>query len=499
MSSAMSLLLLLAAPSFASPIIQAEGLAAAQTRLPFSTTHTLKEAAPRLVQSQLPFGTLIDSGGLQLQMGSRGDFKRGYSDYHVLTRYDHDYATYMSEMAPYGIDLQRWWITGYNNTGEGETMPFYQDGGTGLYDLVTIDAAWYNRARDVLGVAEGHGMAVYLALFDHWAMYDCNNFQKTPWYVGNNQNGILDCDDQGAFPAFFQIYAEDGSLNHLGQVQRTYVQNTVSELMGHGDITWEIMNEPNDGDPPEVAAWHAAVVDWVLAIDNSAQITVAGIPEFYKDDIYGMPQFDVAFPHGGDWGADCPPNDLSVYERLGHMRRAWPQLDFIADDDGTWVCRNAENAGKWANSAFTYGAAGFNHKGDIFDLDYAALANIQNAHGVPRVHSQLNKGRHHPWYGTGDLFSGGVDLVNYTDEETTFELFVVLELDDRFYYWPGWTEAVDSEFITLQPDADYRQAMLEFVWPATAPIHGMVLWSALLDPSTGEVADFDSVTFSYGG
>ncbi len=425
---------------------------------------------------------------------------KGYSDYQVLTDHSLAYASYLNTLASYGINFQRYWITGYNRAvGLNEAMPFALTGTK--YDLESFEPSWFNHARSILQLANSHGMVAALGLFDHWAMYDCNRFVQTPWYGGNNINGVLpQCYAAGAFPDFYEIFNPDSSLNQLGLIQKRYVQHVVAELAGQTTIVWEIMNEPRDGNSGyAVARWHNAVAGWIRAVDPSAMVAAAGVPEFYEWDIYNLASIDMIAVHGSHWGATCPPNDDAVYKKMEHLRQF--NKPIIGDDDGTWQCRNAENARQWAQSGLDYGAAGFNHKGDIYNLDHQALSYIRDATANPKVHVNLNdKWWNYQSYYAGQWFHSSVDLQNYSDTNRQVELLVVLEAGGKYYFWPSWTEQYDSDTLTLSAGDDYDRTVLEFPWPDVDPLGTMTLWTGLLEPGTQNlIAGPDSISFDYGG
>ncbi len=278
----------------------------------------------------------------------------GYSDYQIVTDPAFDARSYFEEMEAHGVNLQRIWTGGYNNSipHVRERMPFEKQGGK--YNLDRIDRDYLNRLRSVILSARMHHQKVLLTLFDHWALSTDEIFPQSPWFYKNNHNGIL----KNALPDFYDL-----RNRRLLTIQRNYVRTIVSETREFSPI-YEIMNEANwSPDCAMLDSWHRRVASWILAEAPDAEIAVniqgrcAGILQ--------EPWVDVISFHADVWEGQGICKTVRKYVSQGKT--------IVIDTDGAWKTRDENRrVTQWLRESLQCGAS-FNHKDDIYKPDLALL------------------------------------------------------------------------------------------------------------------------------
>ncbi|MBN2055348.1 hypothetical protein JW905_10525, partial [bacterium] len=88
----------------------------------------------------------------------------------------------------------------------------------------------------------------------------------------------------------------------------------------------------------------------------------------------------------------------------------------------------------------------------------------------------------------------------------TADTYIILDITslgggDGYYFWPGWSTAIDSQEIVYGGYSWQMSRILEFTWPSGAgSAYGVQFWSALLDPASGMlISNLDSVAFGFSG
>jgi hypothetical protein len=106
-------------------------------------------------------------------------------------------------------------------------------------------------------------------------------------------------------------------------------------------------------------------------------------------------------------------------------------------------------------------------------------------------------------YQGGNYFRIWTSISNPVEDRTLDE-YVILDLGEafganRFYFWPDWTSAADSQHMFLSADDEFEQEILALVLPSPLGAAGpFTIWAALVDPESGELAcDYDFVQFSF--
>jgi len=278
----------------------------------------------------------------------------GYSDYQVVTDPTFDARGYFEEMESHGVNLQRIWAGGYNNSipHVRELMPFEKQGAK--YNLERIDRDYLDRLRSVISSARTHNQRVLLTLFDHWALSTDEIFPRSPWFYKNNRSGIL----KNALPDFYDLRNKT-----LVAIQRNYVRTVVSETRELNPI-YEIMNEANwSPDCAILDSWHRRVASWILAEARQAEIAVN--IQGRCTGILRDPWVKIISFHAGVWEKKGICETVRKYRSTGKT--------ILIDTDGAWKTRDQDKLVlQWHQESLRCGAS-FNHKDDIYKPDAALL------------------------------------------------------------------------------------------------------------------------------
>jgi len=278
----------------------------------------------------------------------------GYSDYQIVTDPTFDASSYFQEMESHGVNLQRIWTSGYNNSipHVRELMPFEKLGGK--YNLDRIDPDYLIRLRSVISSARTHNQKVLLTLFDHWALSTEEIFPQSPWFYKNNRNGIL----KKALPDFYNLRKKN-----LVAIQKNYVRTIVSRTREFDPI-YEIMNEANwSADCAVLDSWQRRVASWILAEDPDAEIAIN--IQGHCTGILQDPWVDVISFHAGVWEGNGICNTVQKYIKTGKT--------IVIDTDGAWETRDENRrVTQWLRESLRCGAS-FNHKDNIYKPDLQLL------------------------------------------------------------------------------------------------------------------------------
>ncbi|MBI5527743.1 MAG: hypothetical protein HY897_15540 [Deltaproteobacteria bacterium] len=313
----------------------------------------------------------VERRGTDIFYGGEKIFLRGYGDYQPLTDPAIDIPALLDGLADRGIDFYRVWAHGYSNVGGApgrDVLPFRFSGGK--YDLTRWDATFFDRLRQFCERAKARGMIVELSLFDHWAMYNAQNFAPNPWNAANNVNGVVV--GETPFPGFY-----DTGDAALMQLQRGYVEKVVTETKDYGNIFYEIMNEAGGADDAAIAAWHQTVGGWIkTAAPGALTSATADEPAYAKGKV------DIIALHYDDWRAQgdaCDHGPGNIAPVVDYFRKTYGK-PVIVDDDGAWhkdcagviVREDNKRLKSWVD-AVTAADAHFNHKDLIPSLDIEAV------------------------------------------------------------------------------------------------------------------------------
>jgi len=86
-----------------------------------------------------------------------------------------------------------------------------------------------------------------------------------------------------------------------------------------------------------------------------------------------------------------------------------------------------------------------------------------------------------------------------TGPSMTVEQYILLDIFGEYWFWPGWTQAVDFRQADLPARSDSSSEILRFVWPDTAgAMSGIRFWAAFLAPASATViGEYDMVEWGF--
>ncbi len=101
-------------------------------------------------------------------------------------------------------------------------------------------------------------------------------------------------------------------------------------------------------------------------------------------------------------------------------------------------------------------------------------------------------------------FSLEAVLYNHGPPLDQVPLFVLLELEGNYWFWPSWSQEIDWQLVDLPTGMTSMEIIHEFPWPDTSDIwiDGVSFMAALIDGSTGTIHGgwdgFDMKTLGFG-
>ncbi len=114
------------------------------------------------------------------------------------------------------------------------------------------------------------------------------------------------------------------------------------------------------------------------------------------------------------------------------------------------------------------------------------------------------------WYGVqlsinGETFTSGDAFKLRTHcqappEITEADLYVILDVNGSYFFWPTWTPEYDRETVELNYDRTDYFFVLDFKWPSdfSNRADGLRFWSGITDPATGSIiGNISMVEFGY--
>jgi hypothetical protein len=117
----------------------------------------------------------------------------------------------------------------------------------------------------------------------------------------------------------------------------------------------------------------------------------------------------------------------------------------------------------------------------------------------PVINLSINETEFKP----GSFFMCNASLTNPGFTSVSLYEYIILDIgahfgEDRFYFWPSWSQDVDSKYLVLGANSSINQTILQFVVPLDMPVFGPVtIWAGMLDPSGALIGDIDSVEFIF--
>ena len=92
------------------------------------------------------------------------------------------------------------------------------------------------------------------------------------------------------------------------------------------------------------------------------------------------------------------------------------------------------------------------------------------------------------YFSYGDKFSLNLEFNNYDRVCYDVELYCVLNYQNYYWFFPDWSEDMDSQTISLALGSS-ATVPLDFTWPDTGhdAVDGLVFWAAVYDPAGGSI------------
>jgi hypothetical protein len=95
-----------------------------------------------------------------------------------------------------------------------------------------------------------------------------------------------------------------------------------------------------------------------------------------------------------------------------------------------------------------------------------------------------------------DPFELHIRVRNPGDTYQDVMKLIMLEAYGVFFFWPGWSDTFDCDFVDLQNGFDETNAIMTFTWPSGAGSGLASFWSALLDTGNN-ILCYDIETFTW--
>jgi hypothetical protein len=102
------------------------------------------------------------------------------------------------------------------------------------------------------------------------------------------------------------------------------------------------------------------------------------------------------------------------------------------------------------------------------------------------------------WLQPGDQF-----LLTFTafnpGASANLDIYCVLEVFGSFYFWPGWTQSLDSANWTLATGEEKTETILDFTWPnVSGPVNGLKFYGLAANAGTFDVvSNIEIVEWGY--
>ncbi len=100
---------------------------------------------------------------------------------------------------------------------------------------------------------------------------------------------------------------------------------------------------------------------------------------------------------------------------------------------------------------------------------------------------------------SGDVFKLRA-LCSGDDDTHGADLYIILDVFGTFWFYPGWTQTPDYQFLPGQGSEMNPIFILDFHWPEGdfGSMEGLIFWGGLLNPDTHDLIGYiDFVTFGY--
>ncbi len=187
--------------------------------------------------------------------------------YGLLLNGAYDYRVYLAELAKHGLNHTRVFSGAYReiamsfNITQNPLAPTHDDyvcpwqrveqkhaDGAPKFDLTKWDPAYFQRLRAIVSAASELGIVIELTLYS--PMYNPELWDVNPMNVRNNINGVGDC---GSLEVYTALRAD------LLDVQTSFAQKVVAELLPYDNVYFEVCNEPYFGGVTD--QWQRRLID----------------------------------------------------------------------------------------------------------------------------------------------------------------------------------------------------------------------------------------------
>ena len=204
----------------------------------------------------------------------------GYGDYGMLCEHTFDQASFFQTLQGYGINLVRVWIIYHWDE---DYLPFGKTrdkkSNVKKWDLLKPSTPFFTRVAKFVADADAAGFIVQLCLFDE------NAFDKTtgrwansPYNDSNNAADTTFIPDNSANPISKFLVTSSGKKKTIWDVNQMVIDQTVAAVGKHGNVIYEVMNEPDTklahNDQHALTNFHAHVIAEIRSVSPNAIVSV---------------------------------------------------------------------------------------------------------------------------------------------------------------------------------------------------------------------------------
>ena len=98
---------------------------------------------------------------------------------------------------------------------------------------------------------------------------------------------------------------------------------------------------------------------------------------------------------------------------------------------------------------------------------------------------------------SGDNFVLKHEINNYYNNCDALE-YVILDVGNMYWFWPGWTGTVDYKEISLPEGTRLEETLLEFQWPEIeGSAENIRFWGALVNQADGNLLHYDFISWGW--
>ncbi|MEX2188100.1 MAG: hypothetical protein WD875_14940 [Pirellulales bacterium] len=190
--------------------------------------------------------------GSELRWNGKPVHLVGHSYYGLLGDEDFDADGYLDALAAHNVNFTRFFLMlpwPVHEDGRPNLLPFHRE--NGKYDLRRFDEKCWRRLEHIVARAESLGIICQVCAFDRCGLSrgDRRAWPNNPYNAAINANGLFE-DGQRGYPPFCVL---DGAA---AEINAAVLRKTVETLAAHGNVIYEIINEPYAELGP-LRPWHA--------------------------------------------------------------------------------------------------------------------------------------------------------------------------------------------------------------------------------------------------